>query len=291
MKYVLLLRAPADDGPDRYEAAFEERGYVPLSVPVLETVLVHADVLRDKIVRGPDVQGLSGVIMTSKRSVEAWCDAIRSIPPPIQGVSSDWRTVPFYVVGEATAAAASQVHTAFPSMAHLAPLVHQVRGGAEAGTAERLARFILEEGGEGRRLLYLTGDKNRETLPEMLSAGGVALETLEVYGTTGSSTFREDLRAALARAPAGESHMHAGDGARLIISLADGWVVYFAPSAAAFVTPMLSEVDALSVAVIGPTTASFLRDTLKMRVDVVASKPTPDALSRAVVAFDDARIA
>lgn len=90
MKYVLLLRAPAEDGPDRYEAAFEEKGYVPLSVPVLETVLVHVDALRDKIVRGPEAQGLSGVIMTSKRSVEAWCGAIRSIPPlaeTIQGVS------------------------------------------------------------------------------------------------------------------------------------------------------------------------------------------------------------
>lgn len=77
MKNVLLLRAPAEDEPDRYEAAFEAKGYVPLSVPVLETVLVHIDVLRDKIENGPDAQALSGVIMTSKRSVEAWCEAIR----------------------------------------------------------------------------------------------------------------------------------------------------------------------------------------------------------------------
>lgn len=91
-------------------------------------------------------------------------------------------------------------------MAHLAPGEGQVRGGAEAGTAERLAEFILREGSsEGRRLLYLTGDKNRDTLPSMLVAVGAALVTLEVYGTTGSSTFRDDLGAALARAPVGES--------------------------------------------------------------------------------------
>lgn len=69
-----------------------------------------------------------------------------------------------------------------------------------------------------------------------------------------------------------------------------GWVVYFAPSAAAFVTPILGEVirlDALRVAAIGPTTASFLWDTLKVRVDVVPPKPTPDALCSAVVAFDE----
>lgn len=69
-----------------------------------------------------------------------------------------------------------------------------------------------------------------------------------------------------------------------------GWVVHFAPSAATFVTPILGEMfrpNALKVAVIGPTTASFLRDTLKVRVDVVAPKPTPDALCGAVVGFDD----
>ncbi|KAH0834148.1 beta-glucan synthesis-associated protein-domain-containing protein [Lanmaoa asiatica] len=271
MKYVLLLRAPAEGGPDRYEVAFEARGYVPLSVPVLETVLVHVNALRDKIVCGPNAQGLSGVIVTSKRAVEAWCEAIRSIPPLSRTTQADWRTVPFYVVGDATAAAASEIRTAFPSMAHLAPGENRVCGGADAGTAERLAACILREGCQGQRMLYLTGDKNRDTLPGMLSTGEVALETLEVYHTKGSSTFRDDLGAALERAPW-------------------GWVVYFAPSAAAFVAPILCDVfrpDVLKVAVIGPTTASFLRDTLKMRVDVVAPKPTADELCSAVVAFDN----
>ena len=119
-------------------------------------------------------------------------------------VLADWRAVPSYVVGHATAAAASQIRIACPSVEHLAPA--DVRGGAGAGTAERLAAFILAEGhgGQGRRMLYLTGDKNRETLPEMLTAGGVALETLEVYRTTGSSAFQVDLEAALERAPVGK---------------------------------------------------------------------------------------
>jgi len=136
---------------------------------------------------------------------------VRWLACTILRISVDWRTIPFYVVGDATAAAASQIHAAFPTMAHLAPTENEVRGGAEAGTAERLGAFILGEGCERRRMLYLTGDKNRETLPGMLTAGGVGLETLEVYGTRGSSTFRADLGAALKRVPAGESHMHAGD--------------------------------------------------------------------------------
>lgn len=95
----------------------------------------------------------------------------------------------------------------FPWMTHLGPAEKQVRGGAETGMAERLAEFILREDQcEGRRLLYLTGDKNRDTLPGILTAGGVALETLEVYSTTGSSTFRDDLGTALKGTPPGESH-------------------------------------------------------------------------------------
>ena len=77
MMNVLLLRAREED--DRYEGVLAERGYLPLSVPVLETALVHVDELRDTIVRGPDTLGLSGVILTSKRAVEAWCEALRSI--------------------------------------------------------------------------------------------------------------------------------------------------------------------------------------------------------------------
>ena len=66
--------------------------------------------------------------------------------------------------------------------------------------------------------------------------------------------------------------------------------MYFAPSAAAFVAPVLRDVfrvDAFNVAAIGPTTASFLRDALTMQVHVVAPRPTPDALCNAVVAFDN----
>lgn len=122
------------------------------------------------------------------------------------------------------------IHTVFPSMGHLAPA--DVRGGADAGTAERLAAFILAEG-HGRRMLYLTGDKNRETLPGMLTAGGIVLQTLEVYRTTGSSTFRADLGAALERAPVGEYSWCTGcvmpfsrsDFGQIVVGSGDGWCI------------------------------------------------------------------
>ncbi|KIK93597.1 hypothetical protein PAXRUDRAFT_144734 [Paxillus rubicundulus Ve08.2h10] len=296
MKHVLLLRAPAKEGPDRYEVAFETRGYTPLSIPVLETVPVNTDVLKVKILHGPKEQGLSGVIITSKRAVEAWSEALEMISQdPLTETQADtlvdWGAVPFYVVGDATAAAAFEIQTKFPSFPHLVPII--IRGGSQSGIAERLAHFILEDApahdNETRKLLYLTGDKNRDTLPQILSTGSVDLDALEVYRTGGSPSFPADLKSALERAPIGNQ----ADSSQCW-----GWVVYFAPSAAEFVTPFLYDMfelggqstakSTLKIAVIGPTTASFLRDTLKLQVDVVASKPTPEMLSSAVAAFDSA---
>lgn len=41
--------------------------------------------------------------------------------------------------------------------------------------------------------MYLTGDKNRETLPEVLREGGLDLRSLKVYETQGSSGFEKEL--------------------------------------------------------------------------------------------------
>ena len=108
---------------------------------------------------------------------------------------SDWTTVPFYVVGAATAIALADISTVAGATS-LAP--KDIRGAEESGTSEKLAQFILTDlpstGAHSRRLLYLTGDKNRDTLPKILKDGGVELVSLQVYGTQGSSTFARDLK-------------------------------------------------------------------------------------------------
>ncbi|TFY50772.1 hypothetical protein EVG20_g11338 [Dentipellis fragilis] len=102
---------------------------------------------------------------------------------------ADWRSTPFYAVGPSTASCLASIAVHAPTLARLCPT--DIRGGAETGTAELLARFILRDAdiAPSARLLYLTGDKNRETLPALLDAGEVALRTLQVYATRGAAGF------------------------------------------------------------------------------------------------------
>ncbi|KAH8093076.1 tetrapyrrole biosynthesis uroporphyrinogen III synthase [Cristinia sonorae] len=289
---VLLLRAPSQD-IDKYEAEFTSNGYHPISIPVLETVLLNLPPLLQIVQAGPVERKIHGVIVTSARACEAWRCVLEQIIAGEHSPSrdADWSTTPFYVVGEATASSLSDL----PPHPRLTPRI--IRGASEGGTSEKLAHFILKDLDlEGRSrdhddvgkptLLYLTGDKNRDTLPGILSEGGVELESLQVYGTVGSSRFGRDLEEGLRGAP---------------LDTKKWWVVYFAPSAAAFVTPFLKNHFSLPtlddphqeqantnahLAAIGPTTANFLRDTLKLAVNVTSPKPTPEALNAAILQFD-----
>ncbi|OCH84534.1 tetrapyrrole biosynthesis uroporphyrinogen III synthase [Obba rivulosa] len=290
MANVLLLRSTSQDGPDKYEEAFRSRGYTPISVPVLETVLKNLGDLKGSVLEGPFKLAFGGVIVTSARACEAWRVVMQEITdatsgPRDSGVS--WSTVPFYVVGEATAKVLSEIYDAFPGSPYTP---RDIRGAAESGTSERLAKFILEDlkdASGSKKLLYLTGDKNRDTLPNILAGGGFSLESLQVYESQGSSRFAEDLRQVLTSKPSGSDRW---------------WIVYFAPSAADFVTPILRKhfnlqgaepeqvnggsLSTPQIAAIGPTTSTFLRDTLRLNVNVVPTRPVADALVSAIVHLD-----
>jgi len=184
-----------------------------------------------------------------------------------------------------------------------------IRGQA-SGNAAALSPFILSDIKESpAKLLYLTGDKNRDTLTNFLSEGGISLEALQVYVTEGSPRFEEQIAHVLDEIPRKPLPPH-------------WWIVYFAPSAAAFVTPILRKyfdfedldstlssssnpTDVISpteatqpqpmamkshrstkVAAIGPSTNAFLLDNLGIRVHAMAHKPTPEEILIAIEAED-----
>ncbi|KIY67528.1 tetrapyrrole biosynthesis, uroporphyrinogen III synthase [Cylindrobasidium torrendii FP15055 ss-10] len=246
---VLLLRAPAGS-PDKYEAVFSGT-YSPTSIAVLETVLENIDTLAAAL-KTVDLE-YSAAILTSARSCEAIGEALIT-----SGTTSEPQ-LPFYVVGKATAAALRAV------------LPRANIRGEHSGNAEQLGPFILDDlnPSDHRPLLYLTGDKNRETLPSILQPR-LKLKPLRVYHTTGATSFPVDLRK--------------------LDTSGQWWIVFFAPSAADFVWPYIREYfkgTALKIAAIGPTTSNFLRDKLHLEVHVTASQPTPEALHSSIVHFDE----
>lgn len=108
--------------------------------------------------------------------------------------------MPFYVVGGSTASA---LRTTFASYENLGLAPPDIRGQG-SGNAAALGPFILDDLKERpARLLYLTGDKNRDTLPSILEAGGISLLSLQVYKTQGSSIFGPTLESRLEEADNG----------------------------------------------------------------------------------------
>jgi uroporphyrinogen-III synthase len=80
--------------------------------------------------------------------------------------------------------------------------------GEGSGTGEALAKLIIDDQadrGPKLPLLYLTGDKNRDTLPTLVKAAGIDLEPLQVYGTRGSQSFPAGVKELL------QSHLPLGE--------------------------------------------------------------------------------
>ncbi|EJF55923.1 tetrapyrrole biosynthesis uroporphyrinogen III synthase [Dichomitus squalens LYAD-421 SS1] len=309
---VLLLRAPSEDagGVDKYEEAFRTRGYRAISVPVLETVHTNIEQLKETVRRGG--AGYAGVIVTSGRAVEAWRLVVQQLVEEGEHTepTAKWSRTPFYVVGDTTAAALR----AIPSSPY-SP--QNIRGAAESGTSEKLAHFIAADlssspsPSPSKKLFYLVGDKNRDTLPTIIKDAGLDLESLQVYATQGSSRFEEDLLNVLNRVQGLGKHLKLCSRATSTDPQADErwWIVYFAPSSAKYVSPILSrhfdiplKDDATGncsgtgsrgarLAAIGPTTASSLESDLELRIEVIAAKPTPESLANGIVSFDEQQTA
>lgn len=116
-------------------------------------------------------------------------------------VAARWPSIPFYVVGQATASALLSVRAIYDN----SPYAPGPALGESSGTSEQLVNFILSLEGSSRpkKLLYLTGDKNRDTVPRILGEAGIAVNPIKVYETQFSSSFTQDLETALQSASKG----------------------------------------------------------------------------------------
>ncbi|TNY24047.1 Uroporphyrinogen-III synthase HemD-domain-containing protein [Rhodotorula diobovata] len=256
--HLLLLRTPppAESRPaqDPYRIALPASWSLS-SVQVLDTTFVNHDELRKEVQLVHSAQGsgggYDGVVLTSARSVDAYAHQLSSLSPLPQPPQ-----VPFFVVGTPTATALA---SSLPASS--APPRSLILGAHESGTGEALAHFILDHfssqqqrAGRQLRLLYLTGDKNRDVVPRTLAEGGISLRELQVYATAPRADLPSELERALlhaAAAPAEEDD-EARDGGQEGQGqpARDVWVALFSPSSA---SAALSALDTLGVLPAAPS--------------------------------------
>ena len=236
---VHLFRSPAE--PDPYEAALEEAGFRCRSIPVLDFEFVDQEALRAALSH-PDRYG--GLLLTSPRAAEALAEALSGLP----GQAVIWSAKPAFVVGPRTSE-------------RLRRLGFQPQG-EHAGKAEALADVLEEMAAKiDEPLLFLCGNRRRETLPERLRRSGLAFEECIVYHTY-TQTSPE------------------------LPEEAPDWMVFFSPSGVeAVLRTSRVETWGARVAAIGPTTAEALEQA-GLPADVVAEAPTPEALVQAVTASE-----
>lgn len=333
-RHLVLVRTPKHPlDHDPYHRARPAGDQLELHhLAILETQYCNQDQLRSAVeqvhaaaVADSDSLGWDGVVMTSARSVEAYCAAQRDLAHaadrPLPAPS-----IPFFVVGHPTCSALQR--------APCPPCQDQVFGAEESGTGERLAEYIVQHFRAAQRgaptsstrrprLLYLTGDKNRDTIPRRLEAGQIDFDPLQVYSTSPSPSFATNLDAVLARVEAASEEDKDTDE--------QVWFALFSPSGAAecltemrkrrLIPPpspsptstpsrfrttngspsLPSEGDSPSAApskpdyshlaarirfaAIGPVTEQFLHDQA-LPVHAVADKPEPSALLEAVLRGD-----
>ncbi|SPO27976.1 related to HEM4 - Uroporphyrinogen III synthase [Ustilago trichophora] len=192
--------------------------YCVTSFPILAHKFVNQDEFVDRLLYGSPIQGSEtgsayrGMIVTSQRAVEAYIsagvkaqDILRSKKKTSSSSPTQWNRVPFFAVGPATSSALRTV----PLAPWLRPRL--VMGGEATGTGETLARYvirhfsspsILDQNSDLRAaeqappLLYLVGDKNASTIPDLLSqasppTGPIPHQELQVYETAPDPHFAE----------------------------------------------------------------------------------------------------
>ncbi|ORZ01109.1 tetrapyrrole biosynthesis, uroporphyrinogen III synthase [Syncephalastrum racemosum] len=215
-KNVCLFKARTGCN-DEYETALRERGYNVIFVPVLDHEVQSIPELRAMIERGPD--GLSGIIFTSQRAVEAWRTATQDMRVP-----SAWAKMELYIVGPKTASLIREL--AYFAESHT----------TVANRASELGDHLVSQ--QHGRLLFLAGDKRRDELPVRLAKAGIDVQELRVYATCAHPQLVTGL-------------------AQLVEPLA--WVVYYSPSGYDYVMQSGIQLPSAQVAAIGPTTADHLQ--------------------------------
>ncbi|MFO8233691.1 MAG: uroporphyrinogen-III synthase [Longimonas sp.] len=230
---IVLLRHPRiSSGADPYVQALQSLSVSVQCTPVLAFDIDPPPTLDVLLARPARYDAL---LCTSPRAVRA----LEQVLPSTHPNHARWADKPAYVVGPRTAQAVAEWGGT--------PV------GADAGGAAALADQIVADA--PGPLLFVSGNRRRDTLPNALVSAGQMFDEVESYRTRTRSTLN------LPPPPA--------------------WLVFFSPSGTEAVQASGYDLASYPCAAIGPTTATALREQ-GAAVRAVADAPTPEALATAV---------
>ncbi|KAM0747897.1 tetrapyrrole biosynthesis, uroporphyrinogen III synthase [Meredithblackwellia eburnea MCA 4105] len=322
--HIILFRTPTttsinDDG---YHTSLLDHlpHCTPHHLPILTTSHLNLQHL-STVINNPPKQSIAGVVITSRRAVEAW----EKVWKAAQGQGQGWEQVPFFIVGPATRDALINIFEKNRNGGKRLPTFL----GAETGTGTLLARVVVDHfqsKGEGKweekELLYLTGDKNRETIPDIISSSGVGvvLRKIQVYETCVRDGWEEGFSGVWEQVARDEGNerkqgtawiaLFSPSGARPVLDLLERSMLS-SPSAAPATTtegyriPLVSLLSlsssaspttanatcpertiTIKLAAIGPTTRNYILER-GFRLHAMARSPEPDELSRCILEYEE----
>ena len=304
---LLLLKTQSTptDGYEEYFSTFDNGRYEPVFVPVLEHRFIEDSLaqVRARIISGgftvksnAGLKKYGAIIFTSQRAVEAFVKVVDDIYMQFQLGLEELlpATTPLYVVGPATARGLRALNLQSPIL------------GEESGNGDALAAFILEHynslyngsypnGFAKPPLLFLVGEKRRDTIPKTLESAALPperrlkVDELVIYETGEMPSFK--------------SHFSLIWEDNRKRQLERQWVVVFSPTGCEALLDSLDLLDTetgkaklhvdrceskakgTSIATIGPTTRDYLRNEFGFVPEVYATKPSPEGLGAAIKSF------
>ena len=287
---IIFLKTPTTPS-DLYTDLFtrthppSHSSYIPLHVPILQ----HTHILQSIFeIFDPSLSENAGLIYTSQRAVSAFEEACSKTTSEVRARILGVLNLPLYVVGPATAASLRVTQEKWLPQCRVV--------GENTGTGKALADLILDdhrtqmsvEKTDGKdsvtRMVFLTGERHRDVIPQKLRAAGVGLQEVVVYKTGLRPALVQDLVKALDDTREGDARYH--------------WVVLFSASAANEILQCMGALDDSTgevksdwfedakrrarVAAIGPTTAEAMRCEYGFMVDAVAEEPSPEGIRNAI---------
>jgi uroporphyrinogen-III synthase len=264
-KRVILFKK--QDNIDEYNDLFLKNNYIPQFIPVLDHKSENINSIKNIILKGPQQNNFTGLILTSQRSVQAMSEALETIEIT-EEITMEWNSLPAYIVGPQTAKA---LHELPLFKGHINDKQHWI----VAPRAAELIDLIIHHQKKLHqpKILFLAGDKRRDLIPDGLKSANLEFHEIQSYATCPHS----DLKKSIENLPTAD------------------WLVYFSPSGLKFI---LSSIDAvtkekflatsatLHTAAIGPTTADYIIEELGLTPHVMAEKPDAQHLVNAIIQFD-----